>query len=122
MQAGGIGAIGHICPSAAPCLEPARAWLLVRPSAVAQPHAQFLYALDTPDSGRQVGAEVTAVCGFVRQGANRLQPDVDRRRGEKSRLQMQPVVNDHRLIEGRAIPVHEFVDGVAIAPLRIWAR
>ena len=65
---------------------------------VAQPHAQFLYALDTPDSGRQVGAEEAAVCGFVRQSANRPQTEVDRPRGEMSRLQMHPVANDHRLI------------------------
>ena len=43
-----------------------------------------------------------------------------------SRLQMHPIANDHRLVEGEpwlgAVPVHEFVDGVAIAPLRIWAR
>jgi hypothetical protein len=50
----------------------------------------------------------------------------DRPRGEISRLQMHPVANDHHLIEREpwlgAIPVHEFVDGVALAPLRIWAR
>lgn len=43
-----------------------------------------------------------------------------------SRLQMHPIANDHRLVEGEpwlgAVPIDEFVDGVAIAPLRIWAR
>jgi hypothetical protein len=52
---------------------------------------------------------------LVRQAANHPQPKVDRRRGEMSRLQMHPVPNDHRLIEGEpwlgAIPVHEFVYG-----------
>ena len=52
----------------------------------------------TLDSGRQVGAEEAAVCGFVRQSANRPQTEVDRPRGEMSRLQMHPVANDHRLI------------------------
>ena len=87
---------------------------------VAQPHAQFLYALDTPDSSRQVGAEETAVCGFLRQAANRLQPEVDRPRGRDV-----AAPEDHRLIEGEpwlgAIPV-QFVDGVAMAPLLICAR
>ena len=38
---------------------------------VAQPDAQFLHALDAPDSGRQVGVEEAAVGGLVRQTANR---------------------------------------------------
>src|SRR5215470_760853 len=43
-----------------------------------------------------------------------------------SRLQMHPIANDDRLTEGQprlgTVPVYEFVDGVAIAPLCIWAR
>jgi len=39
---------------------------------------------------------------------------------------MHPIANDNRFVEGEpwlgAIPVNEFIDGVAIAPLRIWAR
>jgi hypothetical protein len=40
--------------------------------------------------------------------------------------QVHPIPNDHCLAEGKprfgAVPIHEFVDGVAIAPLRIRAR
>jgi len=44
---------------------------------VSQPDTQSLYALHTPDSRREVGAEESAVCGFVRQAANRAQPEVE---------------------------------------------
>ena len=41
-------------------------------------------------------------------------------------LQVHPIPNDHCLAEGKprfgTVPIHEFVDGVAIAPLRIRAR
>jgi len=47
-------------------------------------------------------------------------------RGEVSRLEMHSIANDNRLIEREpwlgAVPIHEFVDRVAITPLRIWAR
>ena len=48
---------------------------------VAQPDTEFLYAFDAPDSGRQVGAEESAVCGLVGQPANAPQPEVNRPRG-----------------------------------------
>jgi hypothetical protein len=39
---------------------------------------------------------------------------------------MHPIANDDRLAEGQpwlgTVPVYEFVYGVAIAALRIWAR
>ena len=71
---------------------------------VAQPDAQFLYALDAPDSSRQVGAEEAAVCGFVRQTANRPQPEVDRARGEMTGLEMHPIANYNRLVKGEPWP------------------
>jgi hypothetical protein len=41
-------------------------------------------------------------------------------------LQVHPVTDDNRFAERqsrlRAVPVYEFIDGVAIAPLRIWTR
>jgi hypothetical protein len=43
-----------------------------------------------------------------------------------SRLQVHPIADDNRLAEGQprlgTIPIYELVDGMAIAPLRIWAR
>jgi hypothetical protein len=44
---------------------------LVGRQPVAQPKAQFLYALDASDSSRQAGAEKSTICRFVRQAANR---------------------------------------------------
>lgn len=39
---------------------------------------------------------------------------------------MHSIAHDNGLAEGQswlgAVLIHEFVDGVAIAPLRIWAR
>jgi hypothetical protein len=43
-----------------------------------------------------------------------------------SRLQVHPIADDDRLANGqpglRTVPIYEFVEGVAIAPLRIWTR
>jgi hypothetical protein len=93
---------------------------------VAQPDAQFLYAFDTPDSSHQIGAEEAAVRSLIRQTANCPHPQVDRARREMPGLKMHPIANDNSLVEGEswlgAVPIHEFVDGVAIPPLRVWAR
>src|ERR1035437_936489 len=66
---------------------------------IAQPDAQLLYALHAPDSGRQVGAEKAAVCGFVCQTANRPEAEIDRSGRQVSRLQMHSVPEDHGFAE-----------------------
>jgi len=43
-----------------------------------------------------------------------------------ARFQVHPVTDDNRLAKRqsrlRAVPVYEFIYGVAVAALRIWAR
>src|ERR1700676_3337083 len=68
---------------------------------VAQPNAQFLYALDAPDSGRQIGAEESAIRRLVRQPANRSQSEIDGAWGQMSRLQIHPITDDNGLAEGQ---------------------
>jgi hypothetical protein len=93
---------------------------------VAQPDTQSLYAFDAADSSRQVGAEETTICRLVRQTPNCAEPEVDRAGRQMSRFKMHSIANDNRLVECEswlgAIPIHELVDGMSIAPLRIGTR
>jgi hypothetical protein len=61
----------------------------------------------------------TPTCGRPRAEGNRPW-------GEMARFQMHPVTDDNRLAERqsrlRVVPVHEFINGMAIAALSVWAE
>ena len=69
-------------------LEPLAVWCLperlplLGGQPVAEPDAQLLYALDSPYSRRQVGAQEAAICRLVRQPADGPEPEIDRAWGE----------------------------------------
>ena len=92
---------------------------------VTKPQAQFLYALNSPYSRRQVRAEEAAVCRLIRKTADRSETKVDGPGSETARLQMHSISNDHGLAERQsrlgAVPLHEFVDCMPITGLSIRA-
>ena len=93
---------------------------------VAKPDAQLLHALDPPCSSCKIGAEEPAVCRLVSKTAHRPETKVDGARSEIAGLQMHSVPEDHRFAERQArlgaVPLHEFVNCMAIAALGIGAR
>ena len=87
--------------------------------------AQLLDALDAPYPRSQAGAQETAIRRLVCQPPDGPEPEVDRPWGEMARFQAHPGTDDNRLAERpsrlRAVPVHEFINGMTIAALSVRA-
>jgi hypothetical protein len=82
----------------------------------------FFTPFDATNTGSQIGAEKTAVGGFVGEPAHGAEAQIDGSGGELPGLQMRAIAQDHDPVEGQArfgtIPVNELIDGVAIPALR----
>ena len=93
---------------------------------VAKPYSQFLDALDSPDPSSQVCAEKPAVRRVVSKTAHGSETKVDRTGSEIAGFQMHPVPKDNGFAKRQprlgTIPLHEFVDRVAVAALSIGAE
>jgi hypothetical protein len=116
-------------------LQPLAVWCLAEclplfgGQPVAEPDAQLLYALDAPYSRGQVAAEQPAVCRLVRKTPHCSETEVDGTWSEMAGFEVHPVADDHSLAKRqsrlRAVPVHEFVNGVPISALSVrlaWER
>ena len=88
---------------------------------VAEADAQLLHPFDATNTGRQIGAEKTAVGCFVGEPAHGAKTQIDGSWGELTGFEMRAIAQDHNPVEGQArfrtIPVNELIDGVTIAPL-----
>jgi hypothetical protein len=112
-------------------LKPFRVWgppkcvPLFRRQPVAQSDSQFLDAFDAPDSRGQICAQEATLCRLVCQAANCAKPEVDCTWGEMTGLEVHAVADNHSLAKRQpwfgAVPVHKFVNRVAIAALSIRA-
>jgi hypothetical protein len=93
---------------------------------IAQSDSQFLYTFDASDSGGQICAEEATLRRLVCQAPNRPKLEVDCTRRKVTRLEMHPITNNDSLAERQAwlgaVPVHKFINGVAIAALSVRAR
>lgn len=112
-------------------LEPLPVWCLPQSlplfcrQPVAQPDAEFLHTLDAPYSRSQIGTQEAALCRLIRQSPNGAKPEVNCTWREVTGLEVHPITDDHCLTERQpwlgAVPVHEFVNCMAIAALRVRA-
>src|SRR2546425_5876706 len=87
---------------------------------VPEADTQLSSPFDATNTGRQIGAEKTAVGGFVGESAHCAKTQIDGAGGELTGFEMRSVTQGHDPVEGqarfRAIPVDELVDGVSITP------
>jgi hypothetical protein len=81
----------------------------------------FFTPFDATNTGRQIGAEKTAVGRFVGEPAHGAKTQINRAGGEFPGFQMRAIAQDYDPVEGQArfrtIPVNELIDGVTITPL-----
>jgi hypothetical protein len=109
----------HALPSIARRREPATAFFGGEP--VPQAYTDFLHAFDPSDTRGQIRAQEPAVGGFIGQAADGSQSKVNRPLSEMSGLKMNSISEDDGPAERkprlRAVPFHEFVDGVPVTTL-----
>jgi hypothetical protein len=81
----------------------------------------FFTPFNAANASRKVGAEKTAVGGFVGEPAHSAKTQIDGAGCKLTGFQMRAIPQDHDPVEGqarfRAVPVNELIDGVTITPL-----
>ncbi len=85
---------------------------------IAHPNAKLLSTLDAANSGGEVRTKQARISGFVREAADRRQPEVDGRRGVTRLLKENAVSGHNGLVEGqarlRAMPFDELPNGMIV--------
>src|SRR5271154_2431270 len=113
--------LGHVFLSVADDRVLAKAHCSALPLTGSQADAKLLHSFDATNAGRQIGAEKTAVGGFVGEPAHGAETQIDGAGGELTGFEMRAIPQDHDPVEGQArfrtIPVNELIDGVTITPL-----
>jgi hypothetical protein len=88
---------------------------------VPEADTQLLHPFDATNTGRQIGAEKTAVGRFVGEPAHGAKTQIDGAGGELTGFEMRAIAQDDDPVEGQArfrtIPVNELIDGVTVTPL-----
>lgn len=90
---------------------------------VTQTNAKALRTLDSANSGSQFWAQEAGISGLICKAPYGCQPSVNRVGSESARLEVNSITSNDSLVEGqpwfRAIPLNEFVNGMAITSLRL---